>query len=231
MLDRINKKLESLEIVERSITNTKVGRKNDSFLELLKKMKALNLEKEREFEPYHKSPLAKTMTDNWHNRQKDNLVSTDISMNMTDIKNSKKYSLIETSDEQNNLKTLKTTLTEKKESSPIEIMQKEDDIERQKSNNKKDDLIMERITHIEDKRMIRKCIVKEMLEKIERQNDNTLKLVNIETLRKKLDIERDIERERHMTRKGIEKERHNSDSLEKVVNKEEKNDSSKKSNS
>ena len=202
MLDRINKKLESLEIVERSITNTKVGRKNDSFLELLKKMKALNLEKEREFEAYHKSPLAKTMTDNWHNRQKDNLVSTDISMNMTDIKNSKKYSLIETSDEQNNLKTLKTTLTEKKESSPIEIMQKEDDIERQKSNNKKDDLIMERITHIEDKGMIRKCIIKEMLEKIERQNDNTLKLANIETLRKKLDIERDIEK-----RKTHDKER------------------------
>ena len=143
-------------------------------------------------------------------------------MNMTDIKNSKKDSLIETSDEQNNLKTLKTTLTEKKESSPIEIMQKENDIERQKSNNKKDDLIMERITHIEDKGMIRKCIVKEMLEKIERQNDNTLKLANIETLRKKLDIERDIERERHMTRKEIEKERHNSDSLEKVVNKKRK---------
>ena len=85
LLDRINKKLESLEIVERSITNTKVGRKNDSFLELLKKMKALNLEKEREFEPYHKSPLVKIMKNNWHNRQKDNLVSIDITMNMTDI--------------------------------------------------------------------------------------------------------------------------------------------------
>ena len=34
-----------------------------------------------------------------------------------------------------------------------------------------------------------------------------------------------------MTRKEIEKERHYSDSLEKVVNKEGKNDSSKKSNS
>ena len=90
---------------------------------------------------------------------------------------------------------------------------------------------MERITHIEDKRMIRKCIVKEMLEKIERQNDNTLKLANIETLHKKLDIERDIEKERHMTRKEIERERHYSDSLEKIVNKEGKNDSSKKSNS
>ena len=55
-------------------------------------MKALNskLEKEREFEPYHRSPLAKTVTDNWHNRQKNNLVSTDISTNMTDIKNRKK---------------------------------------------------------------------------------------------------------------------------------------------
>ena len=37
------------------------------------------------------------------------------------------------------------------ESSPIEIMQEEDDIERQKSNNKKDDLIKERTTCIENK--------------------------------------------------------------------------------
>ena len=66
-----------------------------------------------------------------------------------------------------------------------------------------------------EKGMIRKGIVKE----IERQNDNTLKLANIETLRKKLHIERDIE-----------KERYNNDSLEKVVNKEEKDNSSKKSN-
>ena len=90
-----------------------------------------------------------------------------------------------------------------KESSPIQIMQEKDDIERQKSNNKKYDLIviMERTTRIEDKGMIRKDIVKEMLEKIERQNDNTLKLANIEALLKKLDIERDIEKERHTTRK------------------------------
>ena len=90
-------------------------------------------------------------------------------------------------------------------------MQQKNDIERQKSNNKKDGLIMERTTRIEDKgksaieiiqkkkldimdeykekRMIRKGIVKEMLEKIERQNANTLKLANIETLHKKLHIE------------------------------------------
>ena len=56
-------------------------------------MKALN--SEREFEPHHRSPLAKTMIDNWNNRQK-----------MTDIKNSKKDNLIETSDERNDVKTL-----------------------------------------------------------------------------------------------------------------------------
>ena len=75
-----------------------------------------------------------------------------------------------------------------------------------------------------EKGMIRKGIAKAILEKIERQND-------IETLRKKLHIERDIEKERHMSRKEIEKERHNGDSLEKVVNKEEKDNSSKKRNS
>ena len=49
LLDRINKKLEFLETVEISIINTKVERKNDSFLDLLERMKALN--SEREFEP------------------------------------------------------------------------------------------------------------------------------------------------------------------------------------
>ena len=52
-----------------------------------------------------------------------------------------------------------------------------------------------------------------MLEKIERQNDNILKLANKKTLHKKLYIESNIEKERHMTRKEKENERHNSDSL------------------
>ena len=47
-----------------------------------------------------------------------------------------------------------------------------------------------------EKGMIRKGIVKE----IERQNDNTLKLANIETLRKKLHIERDIEKDLNQER-------------------------------
>ena len=96
----------------------------------------------------------------------------------------------------------------KKKSSPIEIIQEEDDIEKQKSNNKKYGLIMERTTRIEDKGMnpsatktiqkknldiidedkekgmirkgmIRKGIVKEMLEKIERQNNTICKELDI----------------------------------------------------
>ena len=39
------------------------------------------------------------MIDNWHNRQKINLVSTDISINMINIKNNKKDNPIETIDE------------------------------------------------------------------------------------------------------------------------------------
>ena len=33
-------------------------------MDLLEKLKSLN--SEREFEPHHRSPLTKTMTDNWH---------------------------------------------------------------------------------------------------------------------------------------------------------------------
>ena len=44
LLDKINKKLEFLETVERSTIYTKLERKNDSFLDLLERMKTLNLE-------------------------------------------------------------------------------------------------------------------------------------------------------------------------------------------
>ena len=44
----INKKLESLETVERSITYTKVERKNNNFLNILERMKVLNSELEKE---------------------------------------------------------------------------------------------------------------------------------------------------------------------------------------
>ena len=71
-LDRINKKLESLEPVERFVI---VEKKNDSFFDLYERLKALNspLKNEREFESHHRSSSAKAMTDNWHinNNRKD----------------------------------------------------------------------------------------------------------------------------------------------------------------
>ena len=71
-LDKINKKLESLEATERSVIEE---RKNDNFLDLYERLKALNspLKNEREFETHHRSSLTQTMTDNWHinNNRKD----------------------------------------------------------------------------------------------------------------------------------------------------------------
>ena len=102
-LDRINKKLESLEATERSAT---VERKNDrdnridSFLDLYEKIKALNLEQERNFEPHQRSSL---VTDNWHDRKNSSLVSIGRFKNITCRKD----------DGRNNLKTLETTLTKK----------------------------------------------------------------------------------------------------------------------
>ena len=64
--------------------------------------------------------------------------------------------------------------------------------------------------------MIRKGIVKEMLEKIERQNDT---IVKIEAIRKKLDIKVDIERERQRS------------TLVELVNKGWTNNSPKKNDS
>ena len=85
-LDRINKKLESLENIERSITVE--IKKMIVFWTYLKKMKALN--SEREFEPHHRSPLTKSMTDNWHDRQMNNF---DRLINMTCRKNDERNDL------------------------------------------------------------------------------------------------------------------------------------------
>ena len=95
-LDRINKKLEFLEAFQRSTT---IERKNDrdnrmdSFLDLHEKIKALNSEQERNFEPHQRSSL---VTDNWHDRKNSSLVSTDKFINITCKKD----------EGRNNLKTL-----------------------------------------------------------------------------------------------------------------------------
>ena len=95
-LDWINKKLEFLEAFQRSTT---IERKNDrdnrmdSFLDLHEKIKALNSEQERNFEPHQRSSL---VTDNWHDRKNSSLVSTDKFINITCKKD----------EGRNNLKTL-----------------------------------------------------------------------------------------------------------------------------
>ena len=115
---------------------------------------------------WYRSPLTKIMTDNWHdkrnsaienwhinNSRKDDreLKTTERPITIT-YKDNKKD--IEKDDlNKEDLKILKITLTEKKENSAIEIMQK-----------KKLDIVDED----KEKRMIRKGMVKEMLEKIER---------------------------------------------------------------
>ena len=127
-LDRINKKLESLENIDRFAIYTKVEKKSDSFLDLYERLKALNspLKNEREFEPHHRSSSTKTMTDNCY-------------MN--------NYSKEEIN---KNLPTLKAI---------------------NRSVDEKTDPIKERVTRIEDKDRgkIKKGMVKETLEKFERQ--------------------------------------------------------------
>ena len=62
-LDRINKKLESLENIDRSAIYTKEEKKSDSFLELYERMKTLNSPlKSREFEPHHRSSSTNTIS-------------------------------------------------------------------------------------------------------------------------------------------------------------------------
>ena len=56
-----------------------------------------------------------------------------------------------------------------------------------------------------EKGILKKGIVKEMIERMERQDNSTLKLTNSkETLRNKLDIEKDIKKERDIIRKEKE---------------------------
>ena len=243
-LDRINKKLESLEAIERS---TIVERKNDSFLDLYEKIKALNSEQERNFESHQRSSL---VTDNWHDRKNSSLVSTDRLINITCGKD----------DGRNSLKTLETILIEKKQNSSIKIMQYKEDnkkdfderkdysqevqkmidvgkvrssIESQENNNRKDDIIetiqKKKLDGDKEEEIIRKGIVKEMLERIERQQGNSI-ITNSKggTLRKEIDIGKEIGQERNMIRK--EKK---DDSLvkEKTNNSLRNNDSCKKSNS
>ena len=67
-MDIINKKLESLENIDRSAIYIKEEKKRDSFLDLYERLKALNspLKNEREFEPHHRPSSTKTIIDSRH---------------------------------------------------------------------------------------------------------------------------------------------------------------------
>ena len=94
-LDRINKKLKSLEATERSII---VERKNDSFLDLYEILKTLNspLKNERDFEPQYRSSSTKTMTDSWYinNNSKEEIDKTLQTLKVTNGKVDKETSPI-----------------------------------------------------------------------------------------------------------------------------------------
>ena len=160
-LDRINKKLESLKAIERSVTverqnDSTVERKNDSFLDLYERLKTLNspLKSEREFEPYHRSSSTKTMTDNWHinNNRKDETGLQTLKAICCDIRIDRKTNPIEES----------TTRIEDKRKDLI-----------------KETSTIESVRYImnEDKARdkIRKGMVKETLEKFERPNSERKK--------------------------------------------------------
>ena len=164
-LDRINKKLESLEAIERSVT---LERKNDSFLDLYERLRALNspLKNEREFEPHHRSSSTKTMTDNWHinnNRKDETGLQT---LKATDIRVDRK------------IDPVKDRITR--------IKEKIENFIKERSNI---DSVRDTINEDKERDKIKKGMVKETLEKFERPNSK-----DKEVIRRKLDIKDEIDK-------------------------------------
>ena len=164
-LDKINKKLESLEAIERSVTlerkDSSVERKNDSFLDLYERLKTLNspLKYEREFEPHHRPSSTKTMTDNWR------------------INNNRK--------DKTGLQTLKTTnIRVDRKIDPVEerITRIEDKIENFIKERSNIDSVRDIINEDKERDKIKKGMVKETLQKFERPNSEKK-----EDIRRKLD--------------------------------------------
>ena len=204
-LDIINKKLEYLENIERCIA---VERKNDRFLDLLEKLKALNLE--REFEPHHRSPLTKIMIDNWHYKRNSVIEKWRINSSRKDDRELKaterpmaityKDNKIDIGKDDLKKEGLKTILTKKKQNSSIEIMQ-------YKKYNKKDFDERKDYSHIVQKMIeVEKEVKKEkssieIIQKkktdiidedkekgIERQQGNSILTNSKETLCKEIEI-------------------------------------------
>ena len=164
-LDRINKKLKSLEATERSII---VERKNDSFLDLYERLKALNSpsKHEREFELHHRSSSTKIMTDSCYinNNSKEEIDRNLQTLKATDIRVDRKTNPIEEN----------TTHIEDKRKDPIKETSPIESVRSIMNEGK-------------ERGKIRKGMVKETLEKFERQNSEKK-----EVICRKLDIKDEI---------------------------------------
>ena len=222
-MDRINKKLESLENIDRSAIYTKEEKKNDSFLDLYERSKALNspLKNEREFEPHHRSSSTKIMTNNWHinNNRKDEkdlqtlkatnrkvIEETDpIKERVTHIEDKRKDPIKETSTIESVRDIINGDIKKEKMSSLKQ------DIERQKSliETSKEDNGEKLCGKIETNDEVGKVVRKDMHKPKE---NSTLE----ESLRRKLEVEEKIEQEREIVNKG--RKTNNNDSLKEKVN-------------
>ena len=157
-----------MEATERSVI---VERKNDSVLDLYERLKALNspLKNEREFEPHHRSSSTKPMTNSCY------------------INNNKKEEI------DKNLQTLKATdIRVDRKTNPIEervtrIEDKRKDFIKEKSTIES---VKDIINENKERGTIRKGMVKDTLEKFERQNGEK----NKEVIHRKLDIKDEIEK-------------------------------------
>ena len=157
-----------MEATERSVI---VERKNDSFLDLYERLKALNspLKNEREFESHHRSSSTKPMTNSCY------------------INNNKKEEI------DKNLQTLKATdIRADRKTNPIEervtrIEDKRKDFIKERSTIES---VKDIINENKERGTIRKGMVKDTLEKFERQNGEK----NKEVIRRKLDIKDEIEK-------------------------------------
>ena len=201
-LDRINKKLESLEADERSVI---VERKNDSFLDLYERLKALNspLKNESEFEPHYRASSTKTMIDSCY------------------INNNLKEEI------DKNLQTLKAIdIRVDRKTNPIEesitrIEDKRKDLIKEKSTIES---VRNIINKDKERDKIKKGMVKEILDKLERPNSEKKEVIH-----RKLDIKDEIEKvNKGRKNKNNLKEKVNSNSVVKVkVEKDKKYESLK----
>ena len=126
-------------------------------MDLLEKLKVLN--SEREFELHHRSPLTKTMIDNWHNERNSVIENWYINSSRKydrELKAIERPIIIAYKDNKKDFDKRKDysyvvqkMIEVEKVRNSIEIMSEKDDIEGQENNNRKDGIVMETTTCIE----------------------------------------------------------------------------------